>query len=120
MTVLWGHHSPQMLQKVMALLSDDLELHKQGMLDVHAIDKPGGIGSKGQHANNCWRDLKTLLPVPKLPKLHRLLIPMRHCSIGKFVNTIPMLLPHQLFAAIYEHYQLMWENIICEGQPTLC
>ena len=54
MMVLWGHNNPQMLQKVLALLSDDLKLHKQGMLDVNAIDKLGGIGSKGQHANNCW------------------------------------------------------------------
>ena len=53
MMVLWGHISPQMLQKVMALMSADLKLHKDDLLDVNSIDRLGGIGSKGVHAQNC-------------------------------------------------------------------
>ena len=112
MMVLWGHISPQMLQKVMALMSADLKLHKDDLLDVNSIDRLGGIGSKGVHAQNCWREFKLLLPVPKLPKLHSLMLPMKHCSLGKFVASVPMLLPHILFAAIYEHYPLMWDRVI--------
>ena len=67
MMLLWGHISPQLLQKVMALMSADLQLHKDGRLDVNSIDKLGGIGSKGTYPTNCWRDLQKLLPVPKLP-----------------------------------------------------
>jgi len=118
MMVLWGHISPQLMQKVMALMSADLKLHSEGLLDVNGIEKLGGIGQKGQHSNNCWRDFKALLPMPKLPKLQRLLVPMRHISLGKFVNSVPMLLPHTLFAAIYEHYPLMWDRIIYGSRST--
>ena len=118
MMVLWGHFTPQTLQKVMGLMSADLKLHKEGRLDVAAIDKLGGIGSNGSHPNNCWRDLRKLLPVPKLPKLHRLLLPMVHNTLGKFRASVPMLLPHALFAAIYEHYPLMWEKIIYGSRAT--
>ena len=57
MQLLWGHISPQMLQKVMALMSADLQLHKEDLLDVNSIDKLAGIGSKGTYPQNCWRDL---------------------------------------------------------------
>ena len=112
MMVLWGHISPQLLQKVMALFRHDLNLFKEDLLDVNGIDRLAGIGNKGAHPNNCWRDLQNLLPVPNLPKLHMLLLPMKHSTLGKFVHNVPMLLPHTLFAAIYEHYPVMWEKII--------
>jgi hypothetical protein len=118
MMVLWGHISPQLLQKVMKLMRDDLELFKQGKLDVNGIDKLKNLGTTGSHPNNCWRDLKKLLPVPKLPKLHRLLLPMKHNTLGKFVQNVPMMLPHVLFSAIYEHYPLMWDKIIYGSRLT--
>ena len=118
MMVLWGHISPQLLQKVMALFRADLKLHKESCLDLNGIDHLEGIGTKGAHPNTCWRDLKTLLPVPKLAKLQRLLLPMKHTSLGKFVRSVPMMLPHVLFAAIYEHYPLMWEKIIYGSRLT--
>ena len=118
MMLLWGHISPQLLQKVMALMHDDLLLYKEGKLDVNGIEKLKGIGSKGIYPNNCWRDLKKLLPVPKIGKLFRLMLPMKHNTLGKFMNSVPMLLPHTLFAAIYEHYPLMWEKIIYGSAGT--
>ena len=118
MMVLWGLISPQLLQKVMALFLDDLKLYNEGLLDVSGVHKMAGIGSKGAHANNCWRDFQNLLPMPKLGKLTRILLPMRHTNLGKFVQKVPMLLPHTLSAAIYEHYPLMWERIIYGTRGT--
>ena len=118
MMVLWGHISPQLLQKVMALFSEDLKLYEEGVLDVNGIEKLGGIGSNGSHSNNCWRDFKNLLPVPKLSKLQRIMLPMKHTTLGKIIRSVPMLLPHTLFAAIYEHYPLMWERIIYGSRLT--
>ena len=112
MMVLWGLISPQLLQKVMSLYKADLKLLAEGKLDVKGIDKLAGMGSNGSYPNNIWRDFKKLLPVPKLPKLHMVQLPMKHTTLGKFVHSVPMLLPHTLFAAIYEHYPLMWEKII--------
>jgi len=112
MMVLWGHISPQLLQKVMALFHADLLLHKEGQLDTNGIEKLKGLGSKGSHPEHCWRDLKHLLPVPRLGKLFRLMLPMKHNTLGQFRHSVPMLLPHTLFAGIYEHFPLMWEKII--------
>ena len=62
--------------------------------------------------HNMWRDFKALLPEPKLPKLHDVLLPMVHNVLGMFRRKVPMMLPHELFAAIYKHYPDMWNNII--------
>ena len=104
MMVLWGLISPQLLQKVMSLYKADLKLLEEGCLDLNGIDKLAKMGSNGSHENNVWRDMKALLPEPKLPKLSMLQLPMQHTTLGKFVHSVPMLLPHTLFAAIYEHY----------------
>jgi len=47
MMVLWGHISPQLMQKVMALMSADLKLHSEGLLDVNGIEKLRGHLAKG-------------------------------------------------------------------------
>ena len=118
MMVLWGLISPQLLQKVMSLYKADLKLLAEGKLDVKGIDKLAGIGSNGSYPNHIWRDFKKLLPVPKLPKLQMVQFPMKHTTLGKIVHSVPMLLPHTLFAAIYEHYPLMWEKIIYGSRLT--
>ena len=69
MMVLWGLVSPQLLQKVMALYKADLELLEAGRLDVSGIHKMARLGDHGNLPNHCWRDLKAILPVVKLPKL---------------------------------------------------
>ena len=118
MMVLWGHISPQLLQKIMQLFQEDLQLFKAGNLKVDGIDKLAGLGSKGMFPNNVWRDFKAILPKPRIPKLFQRQLPMKHTSLGKFVRSVPMLLPHTLFAAIYEHYPLMWEKIIYGSRLT--
>ena len=45
MQMLWGHISPQLMQQTMAMVTDDLKLHDDGLLDVNSIDKLAGIGS---------------------------------------------------------------------------
>ena len=112
MMLLWGHISPQLLQKVMMLMKQDLKLMEQGLLDLNGIDKLAGLGTNGSHPNNVWRDMLAFLPKPKLPKLHLVQLPMKHTTLGKFCHSVPMLLPHTLFAAIYQHYPVMWEKII--------
>ena len=112
MSVLWGLHRPQQLQKIMEMLVTDLKAHKDGQLDTNAIHKQAGIGSGGRHSNNCWRDLKTMLPKVNLAKLHRLFLPIRHTSLCKVKQFVPILLPHGLFAGIFKHYPIMWDKVI--------
>ena len=118
MMVLWGLISAQLLQKVMALYKADLELLKAGKLDVSGIDKLASMGSSGSHPQHVWRDLKKLLPVPKLPKLQMVLFPLKHTNLGRFAERLPLLLPHTLYAAIYEHFPDMWEKIVYPGALT--
>ena len=118
MMVLWGHISPQLLQKVMSLYLADLQLHKAGCLDVNGVQKLAKMGSSGTYSQNIWRDFKALLPAPKLPKPLMLKFPIKHTSLGKIVASIPLLLPHTLFSAIYTHYPDMWAKIVYPGKIT--
>ena len=118
MMVLWGLISPQLMQKVMSLYKADLKLLAEGRLNVDGIEKLAKLGSNGTYSQNIWRDFKKILPVPKLPKPLMISFPLKHTSLGKFVASMPMLLPHTLFAAIYEHYPLMWQRIVMPGKQT--
>ena len=118
MNVLWGAMSPQMLQKNMVLLEEDLSNMAHDALDVSGIRKLAGLGSRGIHSNNVWRDLVALLPTPKLPKLHYIFLPMRHNVLGRFSKNVPMILPHELFSTIYHHYPVMCDKLVYGSAET--
>ena len=99
-----------MLQKSMKLFMDDLMVHGDGLLDFSMVKGLATMGSTGEHQNNVWRDLKKRLPVPKLPRLHEFKIPYQHSVLGYIFETTMMLLPHELFSAIYHHYPAMWRE----------
>ena len=115
MMVLWGEISPQLMRKVMHLFKDDLALHEDGCLDTDHIDKLARLGSYGQHPENVWSQFKNLLPQPKLSNLTMVWLPLKHTTLGKITELVPLLLPHTLFASIYEHYPAMWQKIIYPG-----
>ena len=102
--VLHGVMSPQLMGKLMRMVEGDLMKMQAGKLDMVPITKLASIGSRGVHPNNCWQDLKRILPEPKLPKLFHLQLPLVHTSMGRFTHSVPMLLPHQLFASLHKHY----------------
>ena len=118
MMVLWGLITPQLLNKVMLLLVKDLELLQAGKLDVSGIHKLAKMGSSGHHSQHIWRDFVQLLPKPKLPKLQMVMFPLKHTNLGRFSKALPLLLPHTLFAAIYNHYPVMWQRIVYPGALT--
>ena len=118
MMVLWGLVSPQLLQKVMALYQADLKLLEEGKLDLKGIEKLAKLGTSGQNPNTCWRDLKAILPAVKLPSPKVVLFPLKHTNLGRFAQRLPLLLPHTLFAAIYNHFPEMWQKIVYPGALT--
>ena len=77
MMVLWGHLSPQLLQKVMLLYKADLKLLAEGCLDLKGVDALAKMGSNGTYSENVWRDFLKLLPKPKLPRLQLVRFPSR-------------------------------------------
>ena len=112
MMVLWGHMTPQIMQKVMSLFKQDLAVFQDGCLDTKHIDRLAGLGTNGTHPNNIWSQFKNMLPEPKLPNLQMVWLPMSHTTLGRITKQIPMLLPHTLFSAIYHHYPEMWQKIL--------
>ena len=83
MIVLWGHITPQPLQKVMSLLTSDPKLFEEGRLDTNHIDKLAGLGSNGVYSNHVWAQLENILPQPKPPKLQMIQLLMKHTTLGK-------------------------------------
>ena len=112
MLVLTGFMSPQLFARLVRMIVRDLKRMKAGKLNMRSLEKLGSIGSSGDNPITCWRDLKTLLPVPKLPKLFRLKLPLVHTSMGRFFHDVPLLLPHQLFAALWKHYPESFNSLI--------
>ena len=90
----------------------DLENYKNDTLEVDIIKDLGKLGSHGVYQNNVWRDLMEALPKPKLPALHELSTPMKHPVLGLFFKPTYMLLPHELFAAIFTYFPEMWTKSI--------
>ena len=97
---------------------EDLASHDAGNLDLSAVAGLAKMGSSGAHAENVWRDLKAWMPKPKLPGLHTFDIPYKHSILGMITETTKMLLPHELFSAIYNHYPKMWKECICPSAET--
>ena len=118
MSTLWGEISPNMCQKVMHYLKADLEAMQQGNLDTWAVNKLAKCGSEGRHSCHVWRDMQKLLPTPKLPKLHYEFLPLKHLKRSEFFQSMPLILPHELFSAIYHHYPVMFDKLVYGSQAT--
>jgi len=112
MMVLMGVTSPQLMGKLTRMLERDLKKMKAGKLDMRSVEKLASIGSRGQHPNTCWRDLKQILSEPKLPKVFRLKLPLVRTSMGRFFHDVPLMLPHMLFGALWRHYPEMFDEIV--------
>ena len=115
---LWGQISPQILQKTMDLFMKDLDAHKENRLDTSGVKELASIGTWGAHANNVWRDFKNHLPALRLPQLHVFRIPFVHSVFGYMYKPTSMLLPHELFAAMFKSYPAMFKQCVYPGRDT--
>lgn len=68
-----------------------------------------GLGTKGMHANNIHSELMAKIEhVPKIPKPFKAKVPLK----GFPESTQSMLLPHELFACIWESCKNVWNTAI--------
>ena len=115
----WGIVSPQTVQKLMALLLRDIQSAVDGNLDMTMVDALAGLGSSGTYPQNMHRSLMHSIGNHKLPTPHSFLAPFRHTVLGYFKRSADMILPHELFAAIYHCYKQVWVHRICPSGERL-
>ena len=77
-----------------------------------AVSKLASLGTRGSCAQHIWRDLQKWLPKPKLPSLHYMFLPLYNSVLGRFSKSVPMILPHKLFPAIFHHYPIMFDKLV--------
>ena len=115
----WGFISGQVVQHTMSLLKRDLAADADGTLDWASIDRLADLGTGGTHPNNIHSELVKKYKNTGMPKLDRLLVPLRHSVLGSFTRCMDMILPHELFAALYHHYPVAFRNYVCPSTDAI-
>ena len=114
----WGAMSPQQVQHIMSLLLTDIRNGASNTLSFNLINSLAAIGSHGLMKNNMLRDLLGKLPVCHMPWPYRFRCPLKHSRsmLGVHYQSIDMLLPHELFNALYHHYPAAFRDKLV-GSP---
>jgi hypothetical protein len=103
----WGAMSAQLVQKIALLATKDCQqsINTGGILkDLESLSKLGG---SGHHPNNVHRDIMKFSSQSLLPVGLDVQIPFKQ---GLKLQRI--LLPHEMFAAIFTHYPEAWCRVI--------
>ena len=109
----WGQISARQVQELCAAAQSD------GLLHPHVLAL-STIGSAGSNPNNCNRDLLTKLSAPMLSHAQSMhSFPMKHPRAGSFTHGQKLMLPHEVFANIYEHYPSTFRDKILGGEGEL-
>ena len=105
----WGFFSPQRVQQIAEMAVRDIERAQEDPLVLADLKMLAGLGTKGMHANNIHSELMAKIEhVPKIPKPFKANVPLKG-----FPNSIQsMLLPHEMFACIWESYKNVWNTAI--------
>ena len=104
----WGRMSPAQLQKFADLAARDVE---QGVACLPQLKRLASIGCNGRLTNNMHRDLwRQLKSKPKTPPPTAITIPTATTEAEA-----GLLLPHTLFASMYEDYQDAFHNLLTPG-----
>ena len=115
----WGFVSAQVVQHTLAILLKDLEAAEQGVLDKSLIQELAKMGTNGAHPNNIHGELLTKYRNTHMPKQHSFMVPLKHSVLGVFSRSMDIILPHELFAALYEHYHAAWTMYICPSVESI-
>jgi hypothetical protein len=119
-TWAWGALSPQQVQQIAALASEDVRRAKEGGPDFEYADLQtlGGLGSHGLYPNNMNAELMRKVPKPDLPAPYVSSMPLRAPGGFKMWEQT-FLWPHELFASLYTNYREHWSTAVCAGASTL-
>lgn len=105
----WGDLSGPMVQAIASAAVADGATHKD-------LDKLAQLGSHGAHQSNIHRDmLRALKPTPISGALTSMAVFVRKPPAQITKVQQPILWPHELFAAIYEHHPEGFVQRLCGG-----
>ena len=110
----WGLISPQFVQAVMSRAHEDIVAATEGTLDMKSVAQLARIGTGGKHSRNALRDMTKIIEVPPLNSaILRFNTPMRsqHCRLFVQDREQELLLPHAMFAVMYQQHRHVWREI---------
>ncbi|OLP88122.1 hypothetical protein AK812_SmicGene30600 [Symbiodinium microadriaticum] len=106
----WGFLSPQEVQKVASLAKQDIEMSAKSPQPLEDLTRLAAAGSCGVHPNKCFSDImKKHGGDNQLPKAHLIKLPLKGHADDVLQS---MILPHELFSAIYNFYPDTWSRSI--------
>ncbi len=108
----WGGVSPQEVQHMMALFLLDLNISRvdnaSASLSMSFVERLASMGSHGAYPSNISRDINMIVAggACHMPGPYSFRCPLKHsrAELGVQYQNISMMLPHELFSAMYHHY----------------
>ena len=111
----WGFFSAQLVQKIAALILEDLEVIRSGG-EITGLKELAELGSKGLHAKNVHRDIsKVTDSVSLMPKPFM----VNDIPFKAGIQTQAILLPHIIFSTIFHQYPHIWKTAIMPSEERL-
>ena len=115
--VAWGEISAQLAQEVAAAAYADALEMQEGSSTLQDLYNLSSIGSFGRYANKCYSEMMKRLPTQiKLPEVFEEFIPFKK-PLNKLHQAF--LLPHELFAAIWQFYQATWHKFVAPSADRM-
>ena len=117
---LWGRVPTEVVQRLGQAAVQDLsacgvEGAGVGSKVFSELQCLASLGSSGSQPGNYYRDLTSKLTPSNWPEPYKVSVPMVHGE-GHVWKDFGVLLPHEVFAAIFHHYRSTWERCLCPGE----
>lgn len=112
----WGFFSPQRVQQIADLAVKDIERCQDDPRILADLRTLANLGTKGKWSNNMHPELmRRVEHVPQTPQPYQANIPLKG-----FPNSVQyLLLPHEMFASIWAHYQHVWTTCVAPSVDTV-
>ena len=111
----WGALSAQMCQRMAQCASNDIEKARRTQCRFTDLEGMAAVGAHGTHSNNCHRDLMgKFCNVSEVPRPFQCDLPF----LAGFEKQ-EVLLPHEMFACIYNNYRETWNKVILPDPQKL-
>ena len=113
----WGEMSPQLVQKIASAAFQDAQALVAGQSNLQDLERIASIGSAGRYPNKCYADLLRAVPFKvSIPMATPCKLTFKE-SLGDLTQHV--LLPHELFAALFHAYPSIWRTSIMPNVERL-